>query len=89
MKSTKEFIPSVCLSDLKKLTERVGSVSDETDPVITFEFIIASLFPTSWKNMQNELSRQYTLGYMQGHKDAESERRAAIIANCESDCYCE
>ena len=89
MEVSKDFIPSVYLSDLKRLTEKVSSVSDEADPVITFEFIIASLFPTSWKNMQNELSRHYTLGYMQGYKDAEDERRAAIIAKGESDCYYE
>ena len=82
-------IPSVYVSDLEKLIEKIRKNTDETDTEISFEFIIASLFPTSWNNIQSALSNQYVQGYIQGQKDAEEERRALIRASSESDCYCE
>ena len=82
-------IPSVYISDLEKLAKRIRNVSGEENTEISFEFIIASLFPTSWKNIQTALNHQYTLGYIQGQKEAEQERRKQIQANDESDCYCE
>ena len=66
-------IPSVYISDLEELAKRIRNVSGEENAEISFEFIIASLFPTSWKNIQTALSHQYTLGYIQGQKDAEQE----------------
>ena len=85
----KTNVPSVYISDLEELAKRIRNVSGEEDTEISFEFIIASLFPTSWKNIQAALSHQHTLGYIQGQKDAEQERRKQIQANNESDCYCE
>ena len=85
----KTNIPSVYISDLEKLTKKIRSVSEEENAEVSFEFIIASLFPTSWENIQTALIHQYTLGYIQGQKDAEQERRKQIKANSESDCYCE
>jgi hypothetical protein len=85
----KTNIPSVYISDLEKLAKRIRNVSGEENVEISFEFIIASLFPTSWKNMQTALSHQYTLGYIQGRKDEVQERRKRIQADSESDCYCE
>ena len=85
----KTNIPSVYISDLEELAKRIRNVSGEENAEISFEFIIASLFPTSWKNIQTALSHQYTLGYIQGQKDAEQERRKQIQANNETDCYCE
>jgi hypothetical protein len=72
MDKTKETgVPSVYLSDLEKFTKKVRQVTNKDNVEISFEFIIASLFPTSWYNIQTELSRQYTLGYIQGQKDTE------------------
>lgn len=88
-KNIETTVPSVYVSDLEKLIERIHRNTDEKDAEISFEFIIASLFPTSWNNIQSALSYQYTQGYIQGQKDAEEERRALIRANSESDCYCE
>lgn len=87
--SIKTNIPSVYISNLEELTKRIRNVSGEENVEISFEFIIASLFPTSWKNIQAALNHQYTLGYIQGQKDAEQERRKQIQAKSESDCYCE
>lgn len=82
-------VPSVYVSDLEKLAERIRKNTEEQDVEVSFEFIIASLFPTSWKNIQDALTHQYTLGYIQGQKDEQEERRQQARARDESDCYCE
>jgi hypothetical protein len=82
-------VPSVYLSDLEKLVERTKKHVGEENIEISFEYILTALFPTSWNNIQAELSRQYTLGYIQGQKDAEEEGHSRAIAKSESDCYCE
>ena len=82
-------VPSVYVSDLEKLAERIRKVAGEENVEVGFEFIIASLFPTSWNNIQSALTHQYTLGYIQGQKDEQEERIRQIRANDESDCYCE
>ena len=82
-------VPPVYVSDLEKLAERVRKNTGEQNVEISFEFIIASLFPTSWKNIQDALTHQYTLGYIQGRKDEQEEHRQRICARNESDCYCE
>ena len=74
MEQTKETgVPNVYVSDLIKLAEKIKQVTGKENTEISFEFIIASLFPTSWNNIQSELNRQYTLGYIQGQKDANEE----------------
>ena len=82
-------VPSVYVSDLEKLAERVRKVTGEENVEVSFEFIIASLFPTSWNNIQSALTHQYTLGYIQGQKDEQEERRKQVRDRNESDCYCE
>jgi hypothetical protein len=82
-------VPPVYVSDLEKLTERIRKVTGEENVEVSFEFVIASLFPTSWNNIQNALTHQYTLGYIQGQKDEQEEHRQRIRAHNESDCYCE
>lgn len=72
MENKKETgVPAVCLSDLEKLVERTRKHVGDENVEISFEYILTALFPTSWNNIQAELSRQYTLGYIQGQKDAE------------------
>lgn len=84
-------IPSVYLSDLEKLVKKIKQVDGENDVEISFEFIIASLFPTSWKNIQADLSRQYTKGYIQGYTDKGEEYRKhrRSCSEDDSDCYSE
>jgi hypothetical protein len=88
----KVSVPNVCLSDLEDLVKKIRNVTEKEDTEISFEFIIASLFPTSWKNIQSDLSRQHTLGYIQGKADAEEAmKKRAIFASSgdDADCYCE
>lgn len=88
----KVSVPNIYLSDLEKLAKKVRDVTGQNDVEISFEFIIASLFPTSWKSIQNDLSRQHTLGYIQGKADAEEamkKRVAFASSGDDADCYCE
>ena len=86
IKDTK--VPNVHLSDLKRIVAKVEQ-NVQLDPEITFEFIIASLFPTSWNNIQDALSSQYMEGYRQGYQDRTDETIQRNRRAIESDCYCE
>lgn len=84
-------VPNIYLSDLEKLAQKVRQVTGEKNAEISFEFIIASLFPTCWKNIQSDLNRQYTKGYIQGRLDKEEEYRSCrcSYSDDDADCYCE
>ena len=84
-------VPNIKLSDLEKIVVKVKEITEAEDTEISFEFIIASLFPTTWKSIQADLNRQYTKGYVQGRLDKESELRALYSSSSgdDSDCYCE
>ena len=67
-----KVIDTVKFSRLKRMVNYLELHSKEdVDMDISFEYIIASLFPSCYSNIQNELKRQYTLGYMQGIKEKE------------------
>ena len=89
MSENKVSVPNVCVSDLEKLTKKIRSVVGDVDSPVSFEFIIASLFPTSWKNIQFDLNQQYTKGYIQGRIDKEEELKRFRIIDDDPDCYCE
>ena len=84
-------VPNIMLSDLEKIVAKVKEITKAEDTEISFEFIIATLFPTSWKNIQAELNRQYTKGYIQGQQDKETELKSLRNSSSDddSDCYCE
>jgi hypothetical protein len=66
-------IPNVYLSDLEKLINKIRQVVKDENAEVSFELVIASLFPTSWQNIQKALSDQYTRGYIQGRLDKEKD----------------
>lgn len=84
-------VPNIYVSDLEKLAKKVRQVTGSENTEISFEFVIASLFPTSWKNIQNDLNRQYTKGYIQGRIDKDQEIRQSRPSHSDDDpdCYCE
>ena len=83
-------IPNVYIEDLEKLAKKIRSVTGEENVEVSFEFIIASLFPTSWKNIQNAMNQQYTRGYIQGRMDKEKEiGRLSRSSDDDADCFCE
>lgn len=86
MSETKETnVPNVYISDLERLIQKVRKVTGKEEVEISFEFIIASLFPTSWNNIQKALSHQYTQGYIRGRIDKEEEIKRT--QNVDLDCY--
>ena len=89
MSEIKVSVPNVYVSDLEKLAKKIRSVVGNVDSPVGFEFIIASLFPTSWKNIQSDLNQQYTKGYIQGRIDKGEEFKKLRIAEEDPDCYCE
>lgn len=89
MSEIKTSVPNVYVSDLEKLAKKIRSVVGDVDSPVSFEFIIASLFPTSWKNIQSDLNQQYTKGYIQGRIDKEEELKRFRITESDLDCYCE
>jgi hypothetical protein len=56
LKSKDTNVPAVYLTDLENLVARIRKNTDNDNPEISFEFIIASLFPTSWENIQKALT---------------------------------
>lgn len=62
-------IPPIKLSDVEKMVNTVRRDCGETDVELTFEFILTAFFPNCWKNIQDALSKQYTLGYIAGNKE--------------------
>ena len=87
MAEVKINIPNVYLSDIEDILHKVKSVTGKEDTEISFEFLIATFFPTSWKNIQDELNRQYTKGYIQGRIDKEKEY--ARTQEDDADCFCD
>ena len=81
-------IPNIYLSDLEKLTNKIRQVVGNEEAEVSFELIIASLFPISWQNIQTALSEQYTKGYIQGRLDKERELKGFGIEE-DADCYCD
>ena len=85
-------VPNIYVTDLEKLAKKIRQVSGDDTVEVSFEFIIASLFPTSWNNITTALNNQYTQGYIQGRKDVLAEMNQSASTVCEdddSDCYCE
>lgn len=66
MDDLKTSVPTVKISLLKKIVER-AELDEQTE--LSFEFIIANLFPTCWNNIQADLKRYYTLGYLQAREE--------------------
>lgn len=44
----------------------------ETDPWVTFEYIIAGCFPSVWKNIQKNLNDEHMAGYLEGLEAAKN-----------------
>ena len=81
-------IPNVYVSDLEKLVKKIQQVTGNERAEVSFEFIIASLFPTCWNNIQNALNQQYTLGYIAGTKDTR-DSSSNFSSYEDADCFCD
>lgn len=61
-------MPIVDKVPLKRLKAMVDMLKKEysDEDFIPFTFIIASLFPSIWNNIQEEMKAQFTRGYSEG-----------------------
>lgn len=78
-----ESLDKTKLSRVQKVLDSIRLTNaTEEDPDITFEYLIGSCFPTIFQNVQSALSKEHTLGYMEGYKDSQkltSEEKPAIL----------
>lgn len=54
------------LSKIKKLIAQVEKISDVDDPTLSFEFLIGSLYPEVYGNVQETIRYARTQGYIDG-----------------------
>ena len=52
------------LSKIKKLIAQVEKISDVEDPTLSFEFLIGSLYPEVYGNVQETIRYAHTQGYI-------------------------
>ena len=60
------------LGQLRKIVKKLNELDDNAD--ITFEFLLTALFPSVLGNIQEEMRKQYTQGYLQGKEDSKNEQ---------------
>lgn len=66
----KTSVSPVKIKDIEKMIKKIYSdLGENSDIELSFEFILATLFPTCYKNIVEDLKRQYTLGYIQATED--------------------
>lgn len=79
-------IAPIKLSDVERMVASIKKNIDGADVDLSFEFMLTAFFPSCWNNIQEALSRQYTLGYIAGTKDIKNVYRSA---EDDGDCCCE
>ena len=59
--------------EVKKIEKMCDAFKKGGIKKVSFETIIGSLFPSAYKNIKEELRRQYTLGYAEGLKERKND----------------
>jgi len=65
--------PTVQVSTLRKLTEKVAMMNPEAE--ITFEMVMVALFPHVYVNIKEYAKNCYTAGYLQGKEESKHENK--------------
>jgi hypothetical protein len=63
---------NVRLSALARMVERLEDYAKGTNPDISFEFIVGSLFPNAMENMKTALFQAHEQGFLEGKRRTES-----------------
>lgn len=82
-------MPIVKLSDIKRMVTSIERDTKNEDPELSLEFILVALFPNCWNNIKTEMNRQYTLGHIDGKKEAGTINAIYGGYGEDVDCYCE
>lgn len=72
---SEQEIPKITVS-MDKFKKVYKAIKQTNAKEVTFEYIVASLFPDVANNIKEEIRRQYTLGYTAGlnaNKENETE----------------
>ena len=74
------------LSKIKKLIAQVEKISDVDDPTLSFEFLIGSLYPEVYGNVQETIRYARTQGYIEAslgddRKDTQRDMKLNILNN--------
>ena len=77
-------LPVVKLSTIERMIKTLKKETGE-DIELNLEFVLTALFPNCWNNIQKEMSRQYTMGFIA----ATRENTRPISEDNDPDCYCE
>ena len=54
---------------LRAIMAKLNSLKYRDHDVVSFEFLVGSCFPDAYNNIQEELRRQYTMGYIDGRTE--------------------
>lgn len=55
---------------MARLRKVVNNLSEQPDSAkLSFEFMMMTFFPKAWDHIQDEMSKQYTLGYIAGKEE--------------------
>ena len=59
--------------DIEKFNKIVKAIRKNNMKEVSFEFLVGSCFPKALQNIKEEMRHQYTLGFIEGRKDAKNE----------------
>lgn len=62
------MIEDITKVEVDKIVRMCDTLKNKKLKEVSFELVIGSLFPDVYKNIKEELRRQYTLGYVEGLK---------------------
>lgn len=72
----KDNIDTVKLSQIEKVIEKVKKNNPEVEDMdVTFEFVIASLFPRAYYNILDRIKKEKTESFFEGYKSAKEEEK--------------
>lgn len=57
---------------IDKMAKSINNLSPDTK--VSLEFVLTALFPTVWHNIQEEMKKQYTQGYLEGLNEKNSNK---------------
>ena len=60
------MIEDITKVEVDKIERMCKTLKNKKLKEVSFELVIGSLFPDVYKNIKEELRRQYTLGYSEG-----------------------
>lgn len=82
-------VKPIKLSDVEKMVTSVKKNVGDTDVELSLEFILTAFFPTCWYNIQQALSKEHTLGYIEGFNEGKKQTKFVDSTVDDADCFCD